>query len=115
MKVNNKRKVKKTENFLKSFSSLRKNEKRKFIHSCHNCMIDCIAEACYNLLNNIHLRDQKKVISKLQPIKKEIQHLCCDKTSINKKRDILLSPKTGDKVFELLATIVLPFLTNLVK
>ena len=115
MKVNNKNKVKKTENFLRSFSNLRKNEKRKFIQSCHNCMIDCIAEACYNLLKNIHLNNQKKVLSKLQPIKKDIQKLLCEKTSIDKKRAILLAPKTGDIIFDLLSRTVLPFLSELVK
>lgn len=114
MKVKNKGKVRKTENFLRSFSSLRKNEKRKFIENCDSCMIECIAEACYNLVKNVHLKD-KKVITKLKPIKKEIQKICCGKTTIDKKRSILLSPKIGDKVFELLTTIVLPFIATLVK
>ena len=114
IKLNNKRKVRKVEHFLQNFCSLRKNEQRKFLRDCHENMICCISEACYNLLKNIHLKDDKKVVVMVNPIRGKLEKLWCEGVTCERRREILTSA-IGDKIFVLLKVVLLPFLTDLLK
>ena len=114
IKINKKRKVKKVEYFLRNFCSLTKNEQRNFLKDCHENLICCISEACFNLLKNIHLKDNKKVLCMTHPIRRILEELWSKGVTCDRRREILTSA-TGDKVLVLLKGVLLPFLTNLLK
>ena len=114
IKINNKRKVKKVEEFLKNFCAMRKPDQRKFLRGCHENMICCISEACYNLLKNVHLKDEKKVVVMVKPIRGALEQLWSEGATCERRRKILTSA-TGEKVLILLKVVLLPFLTDLLK
>lgn len=114
IKINKKRKVKKVEYFLRNFCLLSKNEQRNFMKDCHESLICCISEACFNLLKNIHLKDEKKVQCMIHPIRGILEELWSNGVTCDRRREILTSA-TGDKVLVLLKVVLLPFLTDLLK
>lgn len=108
IKINKKRKVRKVEEFLNSFCQMRKNEQRKFLNDCHPNLISCLSEACYNLLKNIHLKNNKKVVRNRSVLEKLLCGTC------DRRREILTSTN-GDRILALIKVVLLPFLTNLLK
>ena len=97
-------------NFLKDISSLRKNERNKYINSCAAEHIHVISEAIYNALK----QPCKRKNGFAQKYKKELRNLANLKFSVGKKRSIL-TDQVGGGIFSLIASVVLPLLANLVR
>ena len=97
-------------NFLKDISSLRKNERNKYINSCAAEHIHVISEAIYNALK----QPCKRKNGFAQKYKKELRNLANLKFSVGKKRSIL-TDQVGGGIFSIIASVVLPLLANLVR
>ena len=109
MKVINKKKVKTTEGFLRKLSELSKEQKKDFIKKCHSTAITCLVEGCFNVLNNIHLKDNVKVKKGFEAIHEPMKKLCSRTTSMATKKRMLAS-NTGDLILNFLCSVLHPFL-----
>lgn len=95
-------------NFLKDVSSLGKTERKKYINSCEKQHIHVISEAIFNALKTPCKR-KKKCLKKYG---KELRKISNPKFDIEKKRK-LLTDQVGGGIFSIIASVVLPLLTNL--
>ena len=115
MKINNKAKVEKVEEFLKCFSKISNGEKRDFIKNCPHTMITCLSEVCYNLLKNKHLKKNMNIASKTKNIRKQMKWMCNSTIPCQKKRTLLQKSDFGDILFDIIDKDLVPFLHKLLK
>ena len=115
MKINNKEKVEKVVQFLKSFCKISNEEKKDFIKNCHHSMITCFSEICYNLLKNNDLNRNRNITMKTGNIRKQLKWMMNSTTPSRKKRTLLLQSDFGGILFDVIAEYLLPFLTKLLK
>lgn len=115
MKINNKEKVEKVEKFLKCFSKISNEEKRDFIKNCPHKMITCLSEACYNLLENKHLKKNMNIATKIKTIRKQMKWMSSSTNPCQKKRALLLQSDFGDILFDIIDEDLVPFLHKLLK
>lgn len=94
--------------FLKDISSLKKNERDKYINSCGAEHIHVISEAIYNALK----QPCKRKNGIAQKYKKELRNLANLKFAVGKKRSIL-TDQVGGGIFSIIASVVLPLIANL--
>ena len=112
MKINNKEKVEKVDKFLKCFSKISNKKKRDFIKDCPHTMITCFSEICFNILKNKHLKKSKK---RTGNVRKQMKWMSNPKNPCNKRRALLLDPKFGNILFDIIAENLVPFLNKLLK
>ena len=115
MKINNKEKVEKVVQFLKSFCKISNEEKKDFIKNCPHSMITCFSEICYNLLKNNDLNRNRNITMKTGNIRQQMKWMMNSTTPIRKKRTLLLQSDFGGILFDVIAEYLLPFLTKLLK
>ena len=115
MKINNKEKVVKVREFLKCFCEIGRSQQNEFLKDCSNVIILCISEACFNLLNNKHLKNKQHVVNKTRKIKRQMKWLSDPAQPFSKKRALLLKPEFGDILFSVIGDVLVPFLHKLLK
>lgn len=101
---------------LNKLSQINKRDRSRFLKECNSLCIHAICEACYNVLyNTLKLEDTeiKQVKKKLGKIKEDFKKLSERKVSLNIKRKLLSKPQTGEGIFTLLASTVIPALVSL--
>ena len=110
-----KEKLKKVEEFLKCFSKISNEEKRDFIKGCNNSLIDCLSEACFNLLKNKHLKKNKNIVTKTKRIRRQMNWMSKSTNPCKKKRTLLQESDFGDILFDVIDNDLVPFLHKLLK
>ena len=115
MKINNKERVVKVEEFLKCFCKCGRSQKIEFLKDCPNVIITVMSEACFNLLNNKHLKNKQHVVNKTRKIKRQMKWLSDPAQPYSKKRALLLKPEFGDILFNVIGDVLVPFLHKLLK
>lgn len=83
---------------------------------CDQECINTICEACYNLLwNNFKFKKPKinKISKDLTNIKTDFKKISDPKIALKTKRQLLSKKQTGDGIFSILATTVIPALVSL--
>lgn len=102
-------------NFLHDVGRLGKRERKKYLKECSNKSIHTICEAVHNSLKG-KCKNSKCVRSMRlkQKLKKELKTIADPTKSIDIKRDLLSNSQTGDGIFSIIATTVLPFLIDLI-
>ena len=92
------------------------SERRQYLMKCDQECINTICEACYNLLwNNFKFKKPKinKISKDLTNIKTEFKKISDPKIALKTKRQLLSKKQTGDGIFSILATTVIPALVSL--
>ena len=100
-------------NFLKDLTGLKRADRLKFLETCTPKNIDHISEAVYNVVNGCcpcNTTAQKK---KIELLDKPLKKIANPKTSFDVKKKILLDKQTGDGIFSILLSTVLPFVIGL--
>ena len=105
--------LKKKYNFLHDVVRLSKKDRQKYLSECSKENIDDICEAIYNLLKGYCPIKSKNGCKKLSAIERELKKVVNPKSRLGLKRKILTSSQTGDGIFSIIASSVLPFLVNL--
>jgi hypothetical protein len=107
--------LKSKHNFLHDVGKLGKRERKKYLNECSNKCIHTICEAVHNALKG-SCKNTKcaRSIRLKQKLKKELKNIADPSISINLKRELLSNSQTGDGIFSIIATTVLPFLLDLI-
>ena len=88
----------------------------QFLKKFSDDEINCICEACYNILDGnipMNKNNKLKLKNKLIPIKNEIRKLGNSKISVKTKRKLLAIPQVGRGIVSAMATLVLPALISM--
>ena len=115
MKINNKEKVVKVTEFLKCFCKIGRSQQNEFLKDCPNTLIAIMSEACFNLLNNKHLKKKQFVTHNTRKIKKQMKCLSDTAQPYSKRRALLLNPEFGNILFSVIGNVLVPFLHKLLK
>ena len=99
--------------FLRDVSDLSKKERNKYLKECSNENIHTICEAVHNILKGHCSSKSKRVCKKMNGLEKVMKKVANPDYDITLKRDILSSSQTGDGVFSIIASVVIPFLIDL--
>lgn len=105
--------LKKKYKFLHDILRLSKKDRQKYLNECSEENIDEICEALYNILNGSCPIKSKHTCKKISSIEKELKKVINPKYNLKLKRKILSNSQTGDGIFSIIASTVLPFLVNL--
>ena len=100
-------------NFLKDLTSLKKSDRKKFLESCSQENIDHISEAVFNVVKGYCPCTTAPRKKKVELLQKELKKIANPKTSVEVKRKLLLDKQTGDGIFSILLSTVLPFVIGL--
>lgn len=101
---------------LKKILKINNIDRKQFFQKCSSNCINTLCEACYNLLwNNFKFKRSKiKNINKtLSGISNDFQKLSNPKISLKTKRQLLRKTQTGNGVFTILASTIIPALVSL--
>ena len=99
-------------NFLKDLTGLKRTDRVKFLQNCSQENIDHISEAVYNVVKG-YCPCKKGVQKKVHLLNKPLKKIANPKTSLKVKRKLLLDKQTGDGIFSILLSTVLPFVIGL--
>ena len=102
-------------NFLSDLGKLSKRERQKYLKECPQNNIHTICEAVHDVLKGRCSTKSKSVNKKLTVLEKELKKVANPVYDLNSKREILSNSQTGDGVFSIIASVVLPFLLDLLK
>lgn len=105
--------IKRKFDFLRDVSKLSKRERKKYVKECSNENIHAICEAVHNVLKGHCTTKSKVVCGKLKLLQKELKKVADPSVDLTTKREILSNSQTGDGVFSIIASAVLPFLIDL--
>ena len=105
--------LRKKYNFLHDVVRLSKKDRQKYLSECSKENIDEICEAVYNILKGHCPMKSKTGSKKLSCIEKELKKVVNPRSKLGLKRKILTNSQTGDGIFSIIASTVLPFLANL--
>ena len=94
--------------FLKYFSKLPQNRRKRVIPTLNKGQINVISEICQNFLKE-NLTSCPKIIKKLKPSKKQIKAIALKKTPLYKKKQILQSRSGGG-----ILSVLLPIASSLI-
>lgn len=104
-------------NFLHDVTRLPKRERRTYMNQISENNLHVICEAAHNVLNGGCRKGKSKknkhVCNRL--MKRGLRKLADPKFDIEEKRKILSSRQSGDGIFTMIASTVLPFLLNLLR
>lgn len=100
-------------NFLHDIVKTPKRERAKFLVQTQPKNIHTICEAVYNILNGRCTSSKKQICSRMKLLKKEMRDLANPALKVDKKRQILSNNQVGSGIFSLIASVVIPFLVNL--
>ena len=104
-------------NFLRDVTNLSKPERRKYMKQISNHNIHNICEGIHNALNGRCAKEKprnKRICNLIKNLKKELRKIANPSYDINEKRKILSNKQSGDGIFSIIASTVLPFLINLI-
>jgi hypothetical protein len=96
---------------------LSKTERRKYMKQISNHNIHIICEGIHNALNGRCAKENsknKRICNHIKKLKKELRKLANPSYDIDEKRKILSNKQSGDGIFSIIASAVLPFLINLI-
>lgn len=99
-------------NFLKDLTGLKRPDRVKFLQDCTQENIDHISEAVYNVVNGF-CPCKTAAKKKIELLNKPLKKIANPKTSLEVKKKILLDKQTGDGIFSILLSTVLPFVIGL--
>ena len=97
--------------FLQDLTKLSKADRKKYLAKCSSQNIEHISEAAYNILHVCPCKPSVK--KKVKLFDKQLKKLANEKTSVKAKRKLLLDNQTGDGIFSILLSTVLPFVIGL--
>ena len=104
-------------NFLRDVSNLSKSERRKYMKQISNHNIHIICEGIHNALNGRCAKEKptnKRICNLIKKLKKELIKIANPSYNIEEKRKILSNKQSGDGIFSIIASTVLPFLIDLI-
>ena len=99
--------------FLKDLTGLKKTDRKKFLETCTPQNIDHISEAVYNVVSGACPCKTASRKKKLEVLRKPMKKIANPKTSLSVKKKLLLDKQTGDGIFSILLSTVLPFVVGL--
>ena len=100
-------------NFLRDLTGLKRADRLKFLKTCTPENIDHISEAVYNVVNGFCPCKKGAQKKKIELLDKPLKKIANPKTSLEVKRKLLLDKQTGDGIFSILLSTVLPFVIGL--
>ena len=100
-------------NFLKDLTGLKKADRVKFLQNCSQENIDHISEAVFNVVKGYYPCTKAAQKKKAHLLDKPLKKIANPKTSLKVKRKLLLDKQTGDGIFSILLSTVLPFVIGL--
>lgn len=111
MKVKNQ--IKEKYNFLHDIVKAPKRQREKFLLQTQPKNIHTICEAVHNILIGRCTSSNKQICSRMKLLKKQMQKLANPTLKVDQKRLILSNNQVGSGIFSLIASVVIPFLVNL--
>ena len=99
-------------NFLRDVAHLNQKDRKVYLKECCDDNIHTICEAVDNVLKNV-CPTNGRVKKKVKSMDKELKKIANIKTKVSLKRDLLSAPQTGNGIFSIIASTVLPFLVDL--
>lgn len=100
-------------NFLRDLTGLSKSDRKKFLTNCSKENLDHISEAVYNIVTGACPCKTVSKKKKFELLKKPMKRIANPKTRLSIKKKLLLDKQTGDGIFSILLSTVLPFVIDL--